>query len=91
VEVFRGCKPEDIDPDEVRRVMDRLEASKGLPKIGWQVGDEIRVFEGLFRDFKGRVVEVWPARDSLRAQLKIFGPETPVELCFDQIEKLNKE
>jgi transcription termination/antitermination protein NusG len=87
--IFRSRKPEDIDPAEVRRIVDRLEASKGLPKVDWKVGDKLLVIEGPFKDFKGLAVEVWPC-DSLRADLKIFGRSTPVDLCFHEIQKLNE-
>jgi transcriptional antiterminator NusG len=85
---FRGGKPEDIDPDEIKRIMRNLEAAHFAPKVDWQVGDEVRVIEGPFSNMKGQVENVWPDRDTLRAQLKIFGRATPVELTFSQIERL---
>ena len=58
-------------------------------KIDMQVGDQIIVLTGPFKDFEGEVIEVSPERSKLKALLSIFGRETPVELEFNQVEKQN--
>jgi transcriptional antiterminator NusG len=88
VDPVRSVKPEDIDPAEVQRILRNLEAAKNSPRVDWQVGDELQVIEGPFNDFKGQVEKVRPDRDTLRARLDVFGRDTPVELCFDQVKKL---
>jgi transcriptional antiterminator NusG len=65
-----------------------LEASKEAPKVSWQVGDAIRVVEGPFSDFSGKIEEVNAEKEKLKVLINIFGRDTPVELDFNHVEKL---
>jgi len=51
-------------------------------------GDAIRVVEGPFSDFSGKIEEVSPEKEKLKVLINIFGRDTPVELDFSQVEKL---
>lgn len=86
--VQSGNKPVPLEEYEVRRIMQNLEASKEAPKVSWQKGDAIRVVEGPFSDFSGKIEEVNADRETLKVLINIFGRDTPVELKFDQVEKL---
>jgi len=86
--VQSGNKPVPLEEDEVRRIMTNLEASKEAPKVAWQKGDAIRVVEGPFSDFSGKIEEVNADREKLKVLISIFGRDTPVELDFTQVEKL---
>ena len=68
--------------------MTNLEASKEAPKVSWTKGDAIRVVEGPFSDFSGKIEEVSPEKEKLKVLINIFGRDTPVELDFSQVEKL---
>ncbi len=57
----------------------------GTPIWGLQ---ELRVTEGPFADFNAFVEEVNYERNKLRVTVTIFGRSTPVELGFDQVEKI---
>jgi transcription termination/antitermination protein NusG len=46
------------------------------------------VLAGPFKDFEGEVVEVAGERSKLKALLSIFGRDTPVELEFNQVQKI---
>jgi transcriptional antiterminator NusG len=48
----------------------------------------VRVTEGPFADFTGKIEEVNPDRDKVKVLISIFGRDTPVELEFNQIEKV---
>jgi transcriptional antiterminator NusG len=52
-----------------------------------EVGNQILVLSGPFKDFEGEVIEVSYERNKLKALLSIFGRDTPVELEFNQVEK----
>jgi len=86
--VSSGNKPVPLEEYEVRRIMTNLEASKEAPKVNWNKGDAIRVVEGPFSDFAGKIEEVNGDREMLKVLINIFGRDTPVELKFDQVEKL---
>lgn len=86
--VQSGNKPVPLEEYEVRRIMQNLEASKEAPKVAWQKGDAIRVVEGPFSDFSGKIEEVNADKETLKVLINIFGRDTPVELNFTQVEKL---
>jgi transcriptional antiterminator NusG len=86
--VQSGNKPVPLEEYEVRRIMTNLEQSKEAPKVSWSKGDAIRVVEGPFSDFSGKIEEVNTDREKLKVLINIFGRDTPVELDFTQVEKL---
>lgn len=86
--VQSGNKPVPLEEYEVRRIMTNLESSKEAPKASWAKGDAIRVIEGPFSDFSGKIEEVNADREKLKVLINIFGRDTPVELDFTQVEKL---
>ena len=86
--VQSGNKPVPLEEYEVRRIMTNLEASKETPKVSWSKTDAIRVVEGPFSDFTGKIEEVNVEKEKLKVLINIFGRDTPVELDFSQVEKL---
>jgi transcriptional antiterminator NusG len=86
--VQSGNKPVPLEEYEVHRIMDNLQTSKETPKATWTKGDAIRVVEGPFSDFSGKIEEVNADREKLKVLINIFGRDTPVELDFSQVEKL---
>jgi len=86
--VQSGNKPLPLEEWEVRRIMTNLESSKETPKVAWNKGDAIRVVEGPFSEFSGKIEEVNGDREKLKVLINIFGRDTPVELDFSQVEKL---
>ncbi len=86
--VQSGNKPVPLEEYEVRRIMTNLEASKETPKVAWQKSEAIRVVEGPFSDFTGKIEEVNAEKEKLKVLINIFGRDTPVELDFNQVEKL---
>jgi len=86
--VQSGNKPVPLEEYEVKRILSNLETSKEAPKVSWSKGDAIRVIEGPFSDFSGKIEEVNTDREKLKVLINIFGRDTPVELDFSQVEKL---
>lgn len=86
--VQSGNKPVPLEDYEVRRIMSNLESSKEAPKITWNKNDAIRVVEGPFSDFTGKIEEVNTEKEKLKVLINIFGRDTPVELEFTQVERL---
>lgn len=85
-----GVKPVPMTADEVNSILYRqtTTADKPRPKQSYEKGEMVRIIEGPFVNFSGRVEEVNPERDTLRVMVTIFGRSTPVELEFLQVEKI---
>ena len=82
--------PLPIAQKEVDAILQQMQigAEKPRPKMNFENGQNIRVIEGPFADFNGVVEEVNYERNKLRVSVQIFGRETPVELDFNQVEKV---
>ena len=86
--VQSGNKPVPMEDYEVRRIQTNLAASMEAPKVNWSKDETVRVVEGPFSDFTGKIEEVIPDKEKLKVLINIFGRDTPVELDFNQVEKL---
>lgn len=86
--VSSGQRPVPMTDDEIQNIMRRIDESREKPRVPWQRGDSVRVTEGPFTDFPGKVEEVFPDRSKLKVLLTIFGRDTPVDLEFNQVEKV---
>ncbi|GAB4301770.1 MAG: transcription termination/antitermination protein NusG [Oscillatoriaceae cyanobacterium] len=82
-------KPVPLSNAEVERIFRQQEEAEPIVKTVMAPGDKISVVSGPFQDFDGEVIEVSPERSKLKALLSIFGRDTPVELEFNQVRKLN--
>lgn len=83
-------RPMPISQKEVDAILQQVQTGveKPKPKVEFEVGQQVRVNEGPFADFNGLVEEVNYERNKLRVSVQIFGRETPVELEFGQVEKI---
>jgi transcription termination/antitermination protein NusG len=83
-------KPTPISDEEAEQILNRMEAGKlkPKPKYLFEIGDEIRVIDGPFKNFNGTVDEVNSEKGKIRVLVSIFGRSTPVELEFVQVAKL---
>jgi transcriptional antiterminator NusG len=86
--VQSGNKPVPLEDRDVQRIQDNLAASEEAPKIAFAVNDTVRVIEGPFSDFTGRIQDVNSDREKITVQINMFGRDTPVELEFTQVEKV---
>ncbi|HZV13356.1 MAG TPA: transcription termination/antitermination protein NusG [Candidatus Kapabacteria bacterium] len=87
---FVGTKtqPQALQPDEVRRILGRVEERKDVEVsvTSYRVGDSVKVIDGPFNNFSGTVKEVSEEKQKLKVEVSIFGRKTPVELDFTQVE-----
>lgn len=85
-----GTKPIPMTADEVNQMLYRQtnNADRPRPKQIFEKGESVRINDGPFVNFTGKVEEVHPERDTLRVLVTIFGRSTPVELEFLQVEKI---
>lgn len=83
-----GTVPTPLASSEVEILMKRMGVDEPKYKIDVAVGDRVKITDGPFKDFDGKVAEVDPEKGRLKVLVTIFGRETPVELDFLQIKKL---
>jgi len=83
-----GQGPVPLKEEEVERILKTVGEEAAVPKAAWEPGQAVRITEGPFSEFSGKIVEVNPERETVKVQVTIFGRETPVEVEFTQIERL---
>jgi transcriptional antiterminator NusG len=88
--VGSGTKPIPLQREEIERILKQMGLIEGAkPKIiDVEVGESIRVKTGPFANFEGVVRELLSDRGKIRVNISMFGRETPVELDYEQIEKM---
>jgi transcriptional antiterminator NusG len=86
--VSSGNKPVPLQAKEVQAILEQLEPGAIKPKVLWEKGQIVRVTGGPFTDLTGKIEEVNEQRERLHVLISIFGRDTPVELDFNQVEKI---
>lgn len=83
-----GTTPTPVDPKEIEMLKKRMGVDEPKYKIDVKVGDVVKIIDGPFKEFDGKVNEVDEEKGRVKVLVSIFGRETPVELDFLQIHKL---
>lgn len=83
-----GSKPTPLMPDEAAAILSQMGMEEAKPKVDFSVNESVKVKEGPFANFVGIIEEVDISKQKLWVLVNMFGRETPVELDFDQVEKL---
>lgn len=84
-----GQTPIPLSADEINKMLYRqaTAAERPRPKMIFEKNETVRIIDGPFANFQGKVDEIHPERNTLRVLVTIFGRATPVELDFLQVEK----
>jgi transcriptional antiterminator NusG len=85
-----GNSPVPLSSDEVNSILYRQQTSAKTPrpKMTFEKNETVKIIDGPFANFSGKVDEINPERNTLRVLVTIFGRATPVELDFLQVEKI---
>jgi len=85
--VGMGNDPTALQPEEVARILKRMESELPRINVTFRQGERVRIVDGPFEDFYGKVSKIDMERATVRIMVNFFGRETPVELDFLQVEE----
>jgi len=86
--VGAGTTPISVSKEEIDNLIKRMGVKEPQYKIAVKVGDLVKIIDGPFKDFDGKVSEVDEERGKVNVLVNMFGRDTPVELDSLQIKKL---
>jgi len=83
-----GTVPTPISKEEIEILMKRMGVEEPKYKIELKPGDHVKIIDGPFKDFEGKISEVDEERGRIKVLVLMFGRDTPVELDFLQVKKV---
>lgn len=86
--VGAGTTPIPVSSQEIETLKKRMGMEAPQYKVDVKVGDHVKIIDGTFKDFDGKVSEVDEERGKVKVLINMFGRDTPVELDSLQIKKL---
>ena len=89
--VGAGAKPVPLAQAEVDRILGKAagEAARPRAEVEFQLGEAVKITSGPLSDFDGEIVEVNADQQKLTVLVDIFERQTPVELAFDSVKKID--
>jgi transcriptional antiterminator NusG len=86
--VGAGTTPVPVLQNEIEILKKRMGVETPQYKIEVKIGDSVKIIDGPFKDFDGKVSEIDDERGKIKVLVNMFGRDTPVELDSLQIKKL---
>ncbi|MDP2741731.1 MAG: transcription termination/antitermination protein NusG [bacterium] len=83
-----GTTPIPVSQKDIDELMKKVEAEEPQFKIDFEIGSSIKITDGPFKGFEGKVSEVDQTRGKIKVLVNMFGRDTPVELDSLQIKKM---
>ena len=84
--------PSPLPLDEVEKMIAPKELKKSVKPdikvVDFSIGESITVMDGPFATLPATISEIMPEQAKLKVLVSIFGRETPVELSFNQVQKI---
>ena len=83
-------KPVPVSENEIKKIINQANESQTSPTGGvtFEVGEKVKVCDGPFASFTGLVEEIEEEKSRLKVSVLIFGRPTPVDLEYNQVEKV---
>lgn len=87
-----GDRPSPLKSAEIDRILEQVTQAEGkeVPKVQYEIGEEVKITDGPFLNLTGRIDEIDPERGKLKVSVSIFGRFAPVELEYWQIERITE-
>ena len=90
---FLGTKgmPVPVSDKEIDKILGQIKDGVAQPKsaVEYTVGEKVQVIDGPFASFSGMVEEIDEEKSRLKVSVSIFGRPTPVDLEYNQVEKVS--
>ena len=83
-----GTTPIPISEKEMEELKKRMGQEEPKFKIDFTVGEPVKIIDGPFKNFEGKVSEIDEERGKVKVLVSMFGRETPVELDSLQVKKI---
>jgi transcriptional antiterminator NusG len=83
-----GTTPIPMSDEEVKSLQKRMGVEEPEYKIDVGKGDSVKIVDGPFKDFEGRVASIDQNHGKIKVLVSMFGRETPVELDFLQVKRV---
>lgn len=83
-----GTTPTPVSPEEIKVLKKRMGVAEPKYKIDVKLGDAVKITDGPFKDFDGKIQGIDEEKGKVKVLVLIFGRETPVELDFLQMKKI---
>ncbi len=83
-----GTTPVPVSPEEIENLKKRMGTETPQYKIEVKIGDAVKIIDGPFKNFDGKVSEIDEEKGKVKVLINMFGRDTPVELDSLQIKKL---
>jgi transcriptional antiterminator NusG len=89
--VGSGTKPVPLSQLEVDRILHTATIGADRPRtaVEFALGETVKITQGSLSDFDGEVIDVNADQQKLKVLVNIFERQTPVEVSFDQVKKLD--
>ena len=90
---FLGSKgiPVPVSDKEIEKILGQMKDGVAQPKssMDYSVGEKVQVVDGPFASFSGLIEDIDEDKLRVKVSVSIFGRPTPVDLEFNQIEKVS--
>ena len=83
-----GTTPIPVSKKDIDDLMKRMEVSEPEFTIDFEIGATVKITDGPFKGFEGKVSEIDRERGKIKVLVNMFGRDTPVELDSLQIKKV---
>lgn len=86
--VGSSTTPIPVSPREIEILKSRMGADEPEFNIDLNIGDRVKITDGIFKDYDGKVSEIDKEHGKIKVLVNMFGRDTPVELDTLQVKKL---
>lgn len=86
-----GAKPFPVAPDEMESILRRVGQSDKRIEVSFAVGDKVRILSGPFGSKEGTVISMNDQTQSASVLINLFSRETPMDIVYSNIEKIEEE